>query len=143
MSVLYRFVADAVVLAHFAFIVFVAVGGLMAWRWPRLLWLHVPAVVWGLGIVTIGYDCPLTPLEKYLRRLGGAESYEGGFVDRYVEDVVYPDEYTPHVRVAVAALIAVGWAGTAIRLRHEPERTPPLEAREKRRRPRQPQRRIP
>ena len=32
-----------------AFIVFVAVGGLMAWRWPRLLWLHVPAVAWGLA----------------------------------------------------------------------------------------------
>jgi hypothetical protein len=128
-AVLYRFVADAVVLVHFGFVVFVAVGGLMAWRWPRLLWLHVPAVAWGLGIVTIGYDCPLTPLEKYFRRLGGAESYEGGFVDRYVEDAVYPDEYTPHLRVAAAALIAVGWAGTALRLRHEP-RTPVLGATE-------------
>lgn len=55
---------------HFAFIVFVAVGGLMAWRWPRLLWLHVPAVACGLGIVTLGYDCPLTPLEKHFGASG-------------------------------------------------------------------------
>jgi hypothetical protein len=118
--VLYRFVADAVVLVHFGFIVFVAVGGLLAWRWPRLLWLHVPAVLWGLGIVAVGYDCPLTPLEKYFRRLGAAESYEGGFVDRYVENVIYPDDYTPHLRLAAAVLIAVGWAATAHRLRTVP-----------------------
>jgi hypothetical protein len=79
----------------------------------------------------VGYDCPLTPLEKHFRQLGGDESYEGGFVDRYVEDVVYPDEYTPHLRVAVAALIAVGWAGTALRLRQDPHRTRALGAGEK------------
>lgn len=130
---LYRFVADAVVVVHFAFIVFVAVGGLMAWRWPRLLWLHVPAVAWGLGIVTLGYDCPLTPLEKYFRRRGGAAAYEGGFVDRYVEDVVYPDEYTPHLRVVAAALIAAGWAGTARSLCRGPGWAPVLGGRDKRR----------
>jgi Protein of Unknown function (DUF2784) len=50
--------------------------------------------------------CPLTPIEKHFRRRGDAEAYEGGFVDRYIEDVVYPDEYTPHVRLVAAALIA-------------------------------------
>ena len=130
---LYRLLADATVLVHFAFIVFVAVGGLMAWRWPRLLWLHVPAVAWGLGIVTVGYVCPLTPLEKHFRRRGDAEAYEGGFVDRYIEDVVYPDEYTPHVRLVAAALIAVGWAGVAWRLRHRPGRAPVLGRRVERR----------
>jgi hypothetical protein len=131
--VLYWLVADGVVVVHFAFIVFVAVGGLMAWRWPRLLWLHVPAVAWGLGIVTLGYECPLTPLEKRFRRRDGAEGYEGGFVDRYIEDVVYPDDYTPHVRLAAAALIAVGWAGVAWRLRRGPGRAPVLGRRHERR----------
>jgi hypothetical protein len=116
--VIYRFSADAVVVVHFAFIVFVAIGGLLAWRWPRTLWLHVPAVAWGLGIVTVGYECPLTPIEKYFRRLGGEERYEGGFVDRYIEGVVYPDAYTPLLRAIAAALIAVGWTGSVIRLRH-------------------------
>jgi Protein of Unknown function (DUF2784) len=124
--VLYRLLADATVVVHFAFILFVAVGGLMAWRWPRLLWLHVPAVIWGLAIVTVGYTCPLTPLEKYFERRGGAEAYEGGFVDRYIEDAVYPDEFTPHARVVAAALIAVGWAGVLWRARHGPGRAPVL-----------------
>jgi hypothetical protein len=109
--VLYRLLADGVVALHAAFVLFIALGGILAWRWPRLLWLHVPAVVWGAGIVLVGYGCPLTPLEKWLRRRGGGEAYEGGFIDRYVEDVVYPEQYTPALRVVAAALIAIGWVG--------------------------------
>ena len=113
----YRILADAVVVVHFTFVVFVAVGGLLAWRWPRVLWLHVPAVVWGAGIVTVGYECPLTPLERYLRRLGGEEVPDTGFIDRYVEDVVYPDEYTPVLRAIAVVLIVAGWTGALLRRR--------------------------
>lgn len=113
----YRLAADAVVVLHLGFIVFVAVGGVMAWRWPWLIWLHVPAVAWGAAIVAVGFDCPLTPLEKYFRRLGDEGEYDGGFVDRYVEDVVYPDELTPLLRAIAAGLIVVGWAGVIRRRR--------------------------
>ena len=63
--------ADLVVAVHLAGIGFIAAGGLLAWRWPRLLWAHVPAVGWGVAIILIGFTCPLTPLEKYFRRLAG------------------------------------------------------------------------
>jgi hypothetical protein len=107
--VVYRIAADAVVVVHFGFILFVAIGGVIAWRWPRLLWLHVPAVAWGLGIVAVGFACPLTPLELRLRRLAGGQGYEGGFVDRYIEDVIYPGEYTWLVRTVIAVAVVVGW----------------------------------
>jgi hypothetical protein len=115
--VVYRALADAVVVAHFAFVVFIAVGGLLAWRWPRVLWLHVPAVAWGLGIVAIGYQCPLTPLERYFRRLGGEHVPRGGFIDRYIEGVLYPERYASLLRALAAVLIVVGWTGALIRLR--------------------------
>jgi hypothetical protein len=105
----FRALGDAVVVVHLAFLVFVAVGGLLAGRWPRVVWLHVPAVLWGVGIVTIGWDCPLTPLEKWLRERGGQTAYDGGFVDRYVEGVVYPEAYTPHLRALVAVLVVLGY----------------------------------
>jgi hypothetical protein len=120
----YQILADVVMVVHFGFVAFVAAGGLLAWRWPRALWLHVPAVAWGLGIVTVGYECPLTPLEKHLLRLGDEESYEGGFVDRYIEDVIYPQDYTPLLRAIAGILIVVGWAGSLIRLRHPVAQTP-------------------
>ncbi|MGH9182587.1 MAG: DUF2784 domain-containing protein [Acidimicrobiales bacterium] len=107
--------ADLVVVVHFGFILFVALGGLLSWPWPQLAWAHLPAVAWAAGIVTVGYDCPLTPLERHLRRLGGEQGYAGGFVDRYIEGVIYPDRYTPLVRGVVAAAVLVGWAGVALR----------------------------
>jgi hypothetical protein len=113
--VVYRIAADAVVIVHAGFILFVAIGGVVAWRWSRLLWLHVPAVAWGIGIVAIGFDCPLTPLEQRLRRLAGGEGYQGGFVDRYIEDVIYPGEYTRLVQALIALAVAVGWTVLIVR----------------------------
>ena len=108
---LYRILADAVVLVHLGFILFVAAGALLAWRWPRLAWVHLPALAWGIGTVTVGFPCPLTGLEKSLRRRAGAEGYDGGFVDRYIEDVVYPDEYTALLRALVVVLVVAGYVG--------------------------------
>ncbi len=111
----YRVLADAVVVVHFGFIVFVAVGPLLAWRCPRLVWFHLPALAWAAAAVTIGVRCPLTPLEKRLRELAGEEGYDGGFVDHYIENVIYPGGYTAPLRVLAAVLIAVGYVG----LRHQ------------------------
>ncbi|MGH9139278.1 MAG: DUF2784 domain-containing protein [Acidimicrobiales bacterium] len=119
----YRFLADAVVVVHIGFVLFVGVGGFLAWRWPRLIVVHAAAVAWGAGIVAIGWTCPLTPLEKWLRRLGGEASYEGGFVDRYLENVVYPGALTPYLRLAAAVAIAVAWVGWSRRRRAPARRT--------------------
>jgi hypothetical protein len=113
--VAYRLIADLVVVVHFGFVVFVAVGALLAWRWPQLFWPHLAAVAWGAGIVTIGWDCPLTPLEKHFRRLGDEQGYTGGFIDRYIEGVLYPEEYTPLLRTLAALLIVAGWTGLYLR----------------------------
>ena len=115
MDVLYQALADAVMVVHLAFIVFIAAGGLLAWRWPKLVWVHLPAVAWGVGIITIGYECPLTPLEKFFMRRAGDDAYAGGFVDRYVEGVIYPEELTPVLRGVAAAAVVVGYAGLLYR----------------------------
>ena len=79
-----RLAADAVALLHLAFVLFVAFGGLLVWRWPRLAWLHLPAVGWGGWIEFAGWTCPLTPLENALRRAVGKAGYAGGFIDHYL-----------------------------------------------------------
>ena len=63
--------ADLIVALHFAFVLFVVLGGLLALAWPRVAWLHIPAVLWGALIEFSGWICPLTPLENYLRRATG------------------------------------------------------------------------
>lgn len=107
----YRVLADAVMFVHFAFILFVAVGALLTWARPRMAWAHVPALAWGVGTVTIGFPCPLTSLEKALERRAGGDSYDGGFIDQYLEDVVYPDEYSSMLRALAVILIVLGYFG--------------------------------
>jgi hypothetical protein len=107
----YRVLADAVVLLHLGFILFVALGALLAWRWPALLWAHLPAVAWAAGTVVIGFPCPLTALEKDLRNAAGDGGYPGGFIDHYVEGVVYPERYTLALRALAAGAVVAGYLG--------------------------------
>lgn len=113
----YRLLADVVMTVHLGFILFVAIGGILAWRWRRLLWPHVLAVTWGAGIVWIGWECPLTPLEEWFAVRGGEQGWDTGFVDRYIEGVIYPAEYTPYLRALAGLLIAVGWSGSLFKAR--------------------------
>jgi len=115
--VVYRALADVVVVVHLGFILFVALGSLALWRWPQLAWAHVPALVYAIAIVTVGFTCPLTPIEKWLRRRGDGMAYEGGFVDRYVEDVVYPDEQTAALRALAAVAVVAGYLAVVVRAR--------------------------
>lgn len=104
---IFRLLADAVVLVHAAFILFVVLGGLLVLRWPRLLWVHLPAAVWGALIEFGGWICPLTPLENYLRGRAGEAGYSGGFIAHYVLPTIYPGELTPMIRSALGTIVIV------------------------------------
>jgi hypothetical protein len=117
---LYGPLADLVVIVHLGFIMFVAVGGLLAWRWPPLFGVHLPAVVYAAAIVTVGFDCPLTPLEQHFRRLAGQQAYAGGFVNHYLANVVYPGL----LRAVAAAGIVIGYTGLFLRWRHRHRAAP-------------------
>jgi Protein of Unknown function (DUF2784) len=115
---LYRLLADAVLMLHLAFVLFVALGGLLVLRYPRLIWLHVPAVVWGVYVEFSGRICPLTPLENSLRQRGGETGYSGGFIDHYVTSLVYPDGLTRTTQVMVGlSVIAINLVIYAVLLR--------------------------
>ena len=103
-----RLLADTVVLLHLGFIVFVAFGGFLAFRWPKAAWLHVPAVVWGALVELAGRICPLTPLENRLRLAAGEDAYAGGFIERYIMPIVYPSGLTRELQIALGLVVIVG-----------------------------------
>lgn len=107
---IFRLMADLVVVTHLAFMLFVGAGSLLAWRRPWVAWLHAPSLIWAVASVTIGLACPLTSLEKGLRRLAGEGAYAGGFVDHYVEGVVFSESLTPLLRALALVAIVVGYA---------------------------------
>ncbi|MGH8135901.1 MAG: DUF2784 domain-containing protein [Steroidobacteraceae bacterium] len=87
---IYRAFADAVLVLHLAFILFVVLGGLLV-LWRRwLIWLHLPAVAWGILIEFAGWICPLTPFENWLRMQGGDRGFSGGFISHYLLSLIYP-----------------------------------------------------
>jgi hypothetical protein len=109
--------ADAVVVVHLTYLLFVAVGGFLAWRWRWLIVPHVLAVVWALATVTVGEECPLTTLQRHYERLAGDTLDRRGFVDRYLEGVVYPARFTGAIRVLMGTLVVISWVGFAVQAR--------------------------
>lgn len=112
----YGVAADFVVAFHFTFVLFVVLGGLLVWRWPRVAWIHLPCAVWGALIELTGLICPLTPLEKWLRDQAGVASYEGGFIAHYIVPILYPSGLTRGTQLVLGAFVVmlnlavyVGW----------------------------------
>lgn len=93
--------AGGVVLLHLAFVVFVALGGLLALRWRRAAWIHLPTLLWGAWVELAGWVCPLTPLESWLRTRGGIAGYDEGFLEHYLLPILYPAQLGRGLQVAL------------------------------------------
>ena len=104
---IYRVLADLVLVVHLCFVLFVVLGGLAVLRWPRLALLHVPAAAWGVLIEYSGWICPLTPLENSLRGKGGEAGYSGGFIQHYIQPILYPAGLTRPVQLVLGSIVLV------------------------------------
>jgi hypothetical protein len=104
-TVLPNLLADIVVVVHFAFVLFVVLGGLLVLRWRWVAYLHVPAAVWGAWIEFAGWVCPLTPLENSLRTAAGGAAYRGDFVEHYILPVLYPTALTRNIQLVLGCLV--------------------------------------
>jgi len=121
----YRLLAGAVVVVHLGFVLFVAAGGLLVWRWRRWAWAHLPALAWGVWIELSGGICPLTPLENELRQLGGEAAYGGDFVGHYLLPVLYPEGLDRGIQAALAAAVLALNAAVYWRVLRRPRRSLP------------------
>jgi len=104
---IHSLLADLVTLLHMGFVGFVALGGWMVLRWPRLAWLHVPAFTWGALISFGGWICPLTPLENALRRAAGEEGIGESFIEHYLLPILYPGALTRELQIAMGVGVLV------------------------------------
>ena len=108
---IYLVLADLVLFLHFSFILFVTLGVVLLFRWPPLVWLHAPCVLWGVWIEVGRGICPLTPLENRFRRMGGAAGYTEGFIDHYLGSLIYPSGLTPTVQTVLGIALGLFNAG--------------------------------
>ena len=102
----YRLLTDLVIALHFAFLLFIVAGGLLARRYRWLIGPHLLAAAWGVYVEAMpGPICPLTALENALALRAGAAGYRGSFIEHYLLPVIYPAGLTPLVQRTLAALV--------------------------------------
>jgi hypothetical protein len=123
---LYGLLADLVVLVHFAFVLFVILGGFLVARWRRVMPFHLAAAVWAALIEFSGWTCPLTPLENQLRAKSGSDGYDSDFVAHYILPILYPEGLTRETQITLGAMVIVINLGIyAWVLRHKTGRDAP------------------
>jgi hypothetical protein len=120
----YRLLADALVVLHGLFVLFVVFGSLLTlWR-SWVIWLHLPAAAWGALIELLGWVCPLTPWEQALRLRAGQTGYTGGFIDHYLVPLIYPPGLTPRTQIILGILVVLLNAASYGALWHRMRRRP-------------------
>ena len=102
---IYRVLADMTFLLHLLFILFVVFGGLIAFRWRKIIWIHIPLAIWGVIVEWGDIICPLTPLENYLRSLGGGQEYELSFMEKYLYPIVYLETLDRELQFILGLLV--------------------------------------
>ena len=102
---IFELLADLVLLLHLCFILFVIFGALLVFKYPRLIWIHIPVATYGMLISFFRWICPLTPLENYFRVLAGEQGYEGGFIAHYILPVIYPLGITTGFAIAMGTFV--------------------------------------
>jgi hypothetical protein len=120
----YRLLADGLLVLHAAYLAFLVFGGFLAWRWRWVVWAHLLAVAWAIPlVVTDAFPCPFTESEKWLQEKGGEEPYSGGYIEHYLDGRVWPENYTWVAEITAFSLVAISYLGLAAR-RHRHEQTP-------------------
>jgi len=102
----YHVLAELVVTVHLLFAAFAVFGVLLVYRWPKLMWVHIPAVLWSVVVNACQWVCPLTPLELALRRMAGQEGQDAPFLERLLEPLLYPPiTHLPYFWLLLAGFI--------------------------------------
>jgi len=104
---LHRLLADIALILHFLFIIFVIFGGLLVFKWNRVIWLHVPCATWGALLEIYRWICPLTYLENYYRKQAGISGYPGSFIEYYLLPVIYPTGLTANTQIILGIIVIV------------------------------------
>lgn len=101
--------------AHFAFLGYLLVGGLVALRWRRTIWPYLLTVAWAACSVLLHLDCPLTSLEQWGRLHAGMLALpSSGFIAHYVTGVLYPDRWAVPVELLVLAIVTTSLVAFAV-----------------------------
>jgi hypothetical protein len=108
---MYEVLAQATMVTHFAALLYIGLGGFLAWRWPRAIFPHIPFALWGFSVVAFDLVCPLTWVEDRFRAAQGLGPLPGGFNEHYIYDVIIPRPLLPAVAALAITAVVVSYVG--------------------------------
>ena len=104
---MYELAANLTLTIHFAFIIFVVFGALLFFVSTKIIYVHVPALIWGIYIEITHSICPLTYLENWFLQKANLTTYSEGFIQNYLVPVVYPMNLTDDLQTYLAIVLIV------------------------------------
>ena len=104
---MYELAADLTLIVHFAFIIFVVFGALLFFVSTKIIYVHVPALIWGIYIELTHSVCPLTYLENWFLQKANLTAYSESFIQNYLVPIVYPKHLTDNLQIYFAIVLIV------------------------------------
>ena len=120
--------AGVTMVVHFAALLYIGLGGFLAWRWPKSIRVHVLFAAWGVIVNVFPVVCPLTAAEDYFRGLQGLGPLPGGFNEYYIYGEIIPRPLLPAVAVGAVILLIVSYVGLYVRWRNQLRNPPAVPA---------------
>ena len=104
---MYELFANLTLITHFVFILFVIFGGLLFFIFSKIIYFHLPALIWGIYIELTSSICPLTHLENWFLYRGELTSYSGDFIDKYIYAIIYPEDLSADIQIYLGITLIV------------------------------------
>ena len=104
---MYEIAADLILIIHFTFILFVVFGALLLFASIKIIFIHIPAVIWGSYIELTNSICPLTYLENWFLHKANLTTYSEGFIQNYLVPIVYPMNLTNDLQIYLGIALIV------------------------------------
>ena len=104
---MYELAADLILIVHFIFIIFVVFGALLIFVVKKIVFIHIPAFIWGSYIELTHSICPLTYLENWFLDKANLTIYSEGFIENYIVPIVYPTDLTKNLQIYLGITLIV------------------------------------
>ena len=104
---MYEIAADLILIIHFTFVLFVVFGALLLFASIKIIFIHIPAVIWGSYIELTNSICPLTYLENWFLHKANLTTYSEGFIQNYLVPIVYPMNLTKDLQIYLGIVLIV------------------------------------
>ena len=104
---MYELAANLILIVHFIFIIFVVFGALLFFVVKKIVFIHIPALIWGSYIELTHSICPLTYLENWFLNKANLTIYSEGFIQNYIVPIVYPTDLTKNLQIYLGITLIV------------------------------------